>query len=430
MQIYTVAPGDSVYSIARMFGVAPSLIISDNELSAPTQLAIGQSLLIRQPTETYTVASGDTLASIAERFGVTPGELWRQNPTLGGMERLSPGEVLVIRTSPPQYGDLITSAYVYPFINTGTLRQTLPYLSYITVFTYGIRRDGTLIPPGDDRGEAEIIELARDYGTRPLLMLSTLTEDGTFSNELADFVLNDPAVRQTVINNLVDTVVAKGYAGVDLDFEYLGGDNAAAYAQFVRDVKTALSARGDYDVWVALAPKTEADQPGLLYAGHDYAALADAADRVLLMTYEWGYAFGPPLAIAPLNEVRAVVNYALTEAPADKIMLGIPNYGYDWTLPYVRGESEAEPLSSVEAPRRAFERRARIMFDEAAQSPYYTYYMNNKEHIVWYEDPRSIDAKASLIYDTDLSGAGIWNGMKFFAPLWLILNDRFNIVKY
>lgn len=430
MQTYTVASGDSVYSIARMFGVSPSLIISDNELSDPTKLPIGQSLLIRQPIETYTVSSGDTLSMVAERFGVTPGELWRQNPTLGGRENIYPGEVLVIRSSPPAYGDLITSAYVYPFIDADTLRRTLPYLSYLTIFTYGIRRDGTLIPPGDDAGESRIIELSRDYGTRPLLMLSTLTEDGTFSNELADFVLNNSGIRETVIRNLVDTVVAKGYAGVDLDFEYLGGDNAAAYAQFVRDVKTALSARGDYEVWVALAPKTEANQPGLLYAGHDYEALAAAADRVLLMTYEWGYAFGPPLAIAPLNEVRAVVNYALTEAPSEKIMLGIPNYGYDWTLPYVRGMSEAEPLSNIEAPRRAYERRARIMFDEAAQSPYYSYYQGNKEHIVWFEDPRSIDSKASLIYDTALSGAGIWNGMKFFPALWLILNDRFNILKY
>ena len=430
MQIYTVASGGSVYSIAKMFGVPPSLIISDNDLSDPTKLAIGQSLLIRQPTETYTVAEGDTLASIAARFGVDPGEIWRQNPSLGGRNEIYPGEVLVIRTAPPMYGPLVTSAYVYPFVDTNVLRQTLPYLSYITIFTYGIRRDGTLIPPGDDRGEAEIIELSRQYGTRPLLMLSTLTEDGTFSNELADYIFDTPAVRDTIIQNLVDTVVSRGYAGVDLDFEYLGGDNAAAYAQFVRDVKAALSARGDYVVWVALAPKTSADQPGLLYAGHDYAALSDAADRLLLMTYEWGYAFGPPLAISPLNEVRAVVNYALTEAPPEKLMLGIPNYGYDWTLPYVRGQSEAEPLSSIEAPRRAYERRARIMFDEAAQSPYFTYYQDGKEHIVWFEDPRSIAAKAALIFDTSLSGAGIWNGMKFFPALWLILDGRFEIVKF
>lgn len=430
MQIYTVASGDSIYSIARDFGVSPSLIIGDNAISEPTKLAIGQSLLIRQPTETYTVASGDTLASISARVGKSVGELWRLNPSLGGREDVYPGEVLVVSEADGGGGSLITSAYVYPFVSEDVLRRTLPYLSYITLFTYGIRRDGTLIPPGDERGEERVIELARDYGVRPLMMLSTLTEDGTFSNELADYVLNTPGIRRSVTEAVADEVVRRGYAGVDLDFEYLGGDNAGAYAEFVSEVKTALSARGDYVVWVALAPKSSADQPGLLYAGHDYGALADAADRVLLMTYEWGYAFGPPLAIAPINEVRAVVGYALTEAPPEKIMLGIPNYGYDWTLPYVRGESEAEPVASTAAPALAYDRRARIMFDEAAQSPYFSYYRDGKEHIVWFEDARSVNAKAELIEDNSLSGAGIWNGMKFFPPLWLILNGRFDIEKY
>ena len=114
----------------------------------------------------------------------------------------------------------------------------------------------------------------------------------------------------------------------------------------------------------------------------------------------------------------------------DKIMLGIPNYGYDWTLPYVRGESEAEPVASTAAPTLAYERRARINFDEAAQSPYFSYYLGGKEHIVWFEDARSITAKADLIEDSSLSGAGIWNGMKFFPALWLILNGRFDIEKY
>ncbi len=430
MRIYTVAPGDSVYSIAKEYGTPPSLIISDNDLSEPTKLAIGQSLLIRQPTETYTVAGGDTLASIAERFGTTEGELWRKNPSLGGRGDIFPGEVLVISEEAGGGGELITSAYVYPFVDKEVLRKTLPYLSYITIFTYGIRRDGSLIPPGDERGEAEILELAREYGTRPLLMLSTLTENGTFSNELADYIFDTPAVRDAIIKNLADAVVSGGYAGVDLDFEYLGGDNAGDYAQFVRDVKTELSSRGDYVVWVALAPKTEADQPGLLYAGHDYGALAAAADRVLLMTYEWGYAFGPPQAISPISEVRAVVNYAKTEVPPDKILLGIPNYGYDWTLPYVRGKSEAEPLALAAAARRAFERRARIMFDEAAGSPYYSYYLDGKEHIVWFEDAKSINKKAELTVDEELSGVGIWNAMKFFTPLWLILDGGFDIVKF
>ena len=430
MQIYTVTEGDSIYSIANLFGTPASLIISDNELPDPTALAIGQSLLIRQPTTVYVASEGDTAASVAERYGISKSQLWRKNPTLGGRDTIYAGEELVISESSSPTGPLVTNAYIYPFINTATLRKTLPYLSYVTIFTYGIRNDGTLIAPGSDRAEAEIISLAREYGTRPLMMLSTLTEDGTFSNELATYVLSTPEVRDAVIRNVADTVERMGYDGVDVDFEYIGAENSDAYALFIADLNSALKARGDYTVWVALAPKSSDTQPGLIYEGHDYASLTSAADRALLMTYEWGYAFGPPQAIAPLNSVREVVRYAVSKAPPDKYLLGMPNYGYDWKLPYVKGTSEAEALSNAEAPRRAYLRRARIMYDETASSPYYTYYLDGVEHEVWYEDPRSVYAKAMLIGDEGLYGAGIWNAMRFFAPLWLILDGVYDIVKY
>ena len=126
MRIYTVAEGDSVYSIAKEFGTSPALIISDNDLSEPTKLSVGQTLLIRQPTTTYTVVSGDTLSGIAARFGTTTGELWRKNPTLSGREEIFPGEVLVIEEEEDGGGELITGAYVYPFVDETVLRKTLP----------------------------------------------------------------------------------------------------------------------------------------------------------------------------------------------------------------------------------------------------------------------------------------------------------------
>ena len=55
------------------------------------------------------------------------------------------------------------------------------------------------------------------------------------------------------------------------------------------------------------------------------------------------------MAVAPIHKVRQVVEYALTKIPAEKINLGIPNYGYDWTLPYERGSSKARTISNTEA---------------------------------------------------------------------------------
>ena len=109
-------------------------------------------------------------------------------------------------------------------------------------------------------------------------------------------------------------------------------------------------------IFTSLAPKTSAAQSGLLYEGHDYGRIGPTSDYVLLMTYEWGYTYGPPLAVAPKPQVRQVIEYALSEIPSSKIFMGIPNYGYDWTLPYVRGESKAQSLSNIEALRLAGEK--------------------------------------------------------------------------
>ncbi len=434
MMIYTVKKGDTVSSISRELGASPSLLISDNELLSPDSLAVGEALLVRQPSVIHTVTEGDTLDSIARRYGVSRLELYRKNPTLGGEDDIFPGEVLVISERENTGRTVITNGYIYPYVDRATLRRTLPYLSYLTVFTYGIKRDGTLIPPAADADERELIDLAKEYGAVPLALLSTLTENGTFSSELASFIFENPDIEEKVINELVTAVTEKGYGGVDLDFEYIESQYADGYADFVRRINEALQRRGDHVTLVALAPKISASQPGLLYEGHDYGALANAADRALLMTYEWGYTYGPPMAVAPINEVRRVVDYALSEMPPEKAILGIPNYGYDWTLPYVRGESKAQSLSNLDAVRTAVNRGAEIRFDERAAAPFFYYYAPDmsgvtREHIVWFEDPRSISAKLELIEDTSLSGASVWNIMRWFPQLWLLVDGKFNIYK-
>ena len=213
-----------------------------------------------------------------------------------------------------------------------------------------------------------------------------------------------------------------------VDFEYILAQDRDAFTAFVWNVADTMRANG-FHTSVALAPKTSAGQTGLLYEGKDYRALGEAADHVLLMTYEWGYTYGPPMAVAPLNKVRQVVEYALTEIPANKIDLGIPNYGYDWPLPYERGVTVANTINNIQAVRIAVEKGAEIQFNEVSMSPFFGYEENGIAHEVWFEDVRSLNAKFNLIEQYNLRGCGYWQIMQWFRANWLLLQNRFYILK-
>ena len=424
MVIHVVAPGDTLFSIAEAYGVPFSLLAIDNGLSAPYRLAVGQALVVQFPRLAHTVRPGETTSAIAAQYGISLRQLLRNNPVLGGNTLIYPGQTLVIAFQGEKLGALTVNGYAYPFIGQREIQALLPYLTYLTPFTYGITSQGKLIPPDD----STLISTALQSGTAPLLHLSTLTEEGGFSNELASLVLNDMAVQDALIDNLEGTVLERGYQGLDVDFEFVFPQDAGAYADFLGRLTAHFNPMG-YPVIAALAPKTSADQKGQLYEGHNYRAIGEAVNRAFLMTYEWGYTYGPPMAVAPLPNVQQVVAYALTEIPAEKLWLGIPNYGYDWTLPFVQGESRARSLSSQEAVALAIRYSAEIQYSVQAQSPFF-YYTDEgaAAHVVWFEDARSIRAKLALVPRYGLSGVGYWNLMRAFPQNWRVLNALYDIL--
>jgi len=422
MDIHVVRPGDTLFRIAQQYGVSMSQLIEDNQLPDPSQLVVGQTIVVQYPAVTHTVKAGDTLASIARMHGATVRQLLRNNPVLRGGTALTAGQVLTVSFKQEKEGTLSVNGYAYPNIDKGLLQRTLPYLSDLTPFTYGFTAQGELIQLDDQA----LINAALSMRVRPLLHLSTLTETGGFSNELAHLALIDQAVQTRLISELLTTVERKGYRGVDVDFEYVFAEDAEGYAAFLRRLRASLAPRG-MPVIAALAPKTSADQPGRLYEGHSYRLIGEAADFVLLMTYEWGYTYGPPMAVAPLPNVRRVVEYALTEIPAGKIYLGVPSYGYDWPLPYRQG-NRATSISNRYAVELARKHYAAIRFDENAQAPWFRYVdQSGTEHEVWFEDARSIRAKLALTQEYGLYGAGYWNLMRPFPQNWLVLNALYNI---
>lgn len=377
MNIYIVQPGDTIDSIAVLLGADVEQLIYDNQLIYPYELAVGQALFV---------------------------DRGRRNATRS----------------------ISVSGYAYPFISPWVLEQTLGYLSELPIFSYGFTKEGELIPPAYGDDEWMIAEALR-FEVKPVLTLTPFGPDGNFNNLLINSVVNNPEYRDRLLQNLLELMGQKGYQGLDIDFEYILAEDREAFTDFVRFTAEAMRSAG-YTTSVALAPKTSDDQAGLLYAGKDYAALGEAADYVLLMTYEWGYTYGPPMAVAPVNQVRRVVEYALTRIPAEKINLGIPNYGYDWPLPYVRGITAAKTIGNVEAVRIAIAQGAVIKFDEVSQSPYFNYIQDGVEHEVWFEDVRSLLEKFELIREYGLRGCSYWQIMQWFRANWLLLQNQFYIL--
>ncbi len=381
MEIYVVAQGDTVDTIATRFDIPAQRLIATNQIPYPYRLAVGQALLILNGAQ--------------------------EAPDKGKRE-------------------ISVNGYAYPFINRWTLEQTLPYLTDLSVFSYGFTAYGELLyPPLPDDW---MIYMCNEFGTRPILTLTPFDSNGNFNNYLIHSIVQNPEYSAFLIDNLLSVMRAKGYQGVDIDFEFILAEDRDYFTEFVRNV-TAVMNQAGFTASVALAPKTSAVQRGLLYEGKDYRGLGEAANSVLLMTYEWGYTYGPPMAVAPVNMVRRVIEYALTEIDRSKIDMGIPNYGYDWTLPFVSGASRATTIGNIEAVQIAINNNATILFDETAQAPYFNYVKNGQEHQVWFEDVRSLSAKFNLVEEFQLRGVGYWQIMQWFRPNWELLNQRFKIRK-
>lgn len=427
LQIHVVQPGDSLYQIARTYNSSINAITQANELETPNQLVVGQSLVIPIIGQFYFVQPGDSLSSISRKFGLSYTEL-------AAINNISVNANLPINfrlyVPPPKKRAITSIAYFEPLGGTvsenleNAARKASPYLTYLAHFSYQVNRDGTLSPPPT----GNLPQIARQYGTS-LSMVVTNLEEGSFSSDLAHIILTVSAVQNTLLDQIVNTATAGGYRDVHFDIEFVNPEDREAYNEFLRKAKARLSQVG-LIMSTALAPKTSATQQGTLYETHDYRTHGEIADFVVLMTYEWGYSYGPPMAVSPIDEVRRVLEYALTEIPKEKIVMGQNLYGYDWTLPFVQGGPAAKAVSPQRAIAIARENNAAIEYDEGSQAPYFHYWdSNGKEHEVWFEDARSIQAKFDLIRELDILGIAYWKLGLAFPQNWLLLGDQFNVTK-
>jgi spore germination protein len=320
--IYTVKPGDTVYFISRRYGISPEAIIRDNALSDPDMLMIGQALVINNDMLTHRVRWGQSLFSIGMEYCKSLEQMIGANPQIINPYMIDIGQYVNVPVAPQKLGTIEVNGYAFPNIQKKILNDTLPHLTYLSIFSYQVREDGSLSTIEDE----PLIEAARQANVAPLMVITNLKEGSGFSSDIAHAVLTSEDVQQTLLDNVINILDSKNYFGLDIDFEYIRPEDRQNYNNFLQKVVDTLRPLG-YTITSALAPKISADQPGLLYVAHDYPLHGRLLDHVIIMTYEWGYTYGPPMAIAPINQVKRVLDYAVTAIPSEKILMGMPNYG-------------------------------------------------------------------------------------------------------
>lgn len=286
MFIYTVKAGDDLYALSARFGVPVSRIVADNALRYPNRLVVGQHLIIMSNSIRHVIEEGQTMYSLSREFDVPLDALLAANPDVNPIA-LREGDVVNIPlTEEISRRPAIINGYAYPTITNSALDCSLPFLTFMSPFSYSVTPEGDIETPAADRILARVAESS----SVPLMVVTNIY-NGTFSTEVLSQILADPHARERLISSILTELGEKSYVGVNLDMEYISPNDRESYNSFLLELSDRLHGNG-YILVTAVAPKYRADQPGILYESHDYKVQGEAADYVIIMTYEWGYTFG------------------------------------------------------------------------------------------------------------------------------------------
>lgn len=293
--------GQSLYRIARAYGISPEEIATANEIPDPSQLVTGQALVIPIEGSYHVVQPGQSLYIIGNLYGISYQELARING-ISTNAILQVGQQL--RIPEKQKRPINSFLYVEPRTPVAQsmideVRNRVGDLTFLGMFSYQVNRDGSVTPPST----ANILQIADEAGVTNALVVSNL-EDFAFSADLARAIFNDDAAQNQLFGNLIQIANDEGYGDIHFDFELLYPEDRELYTNFLRKARDRFRMAG-LRISAAVAPKASDITTGI-YGAHDYAAIGEILDYVMIMTYEWGYTFSDPQAVSPIQPVRSL----------------------------------------------------------------------------------------------------------------------------
>ncbi|MGB8956330.1 MAG: glycosyl hydrolase family 18 protein [Tumebacillaceae bacterium] len=383
---------------------------------------------------TYIVVQpGDTVADLAARYNMSHDDLARLNR---GLQGVAAGDVIKVAEQEPDFRmPRVRTHFVLGFY-TGPMGVNMPgsqssfarqsaLLSAIAPYWFDLDAKA----PGNIKPRVtptQIRELVADAHRRNVKILASIHNTDRVSGvsrvELAHSVMT--AHRMTFFRNLFALLSEYGFDGVNLDIEHLSEGDRGLYTEFVRDLTERAHRQGKL-VTVDVLGDARKEPYSLDF---DYPGLSAAVNYLGIMTYDQ---FKPseaaPGPVASLPWVEETLQRALQEGvPPEKILLGIPAYGYDWTV----GQPGARALSYEAVERLRNQHKSVVSFHPTFKVPHLTYADGKgQQHEVWYENARSISLKLDLVRKYGLGGIIFWRLGLEDPAAWGVLRAKLSPIE-
>jgi hypothetical protein len=288
--------------------------------------------------------------------------------------------------------------------------RDLAGVSTVAYFALSLKDDGSIDQSGPGWADlssnalASVMSRARLLGDERLLTVTTTSSTSITS------LLRDPARSGASFARAVAHLVAEfGFSGVDLDIEGRSASERTSFLAFMRAFSATFRSllAGD-EIVLDTYPQSAGSHTDFF----DVANLAPLVDQFFVMAYDMD---NPHIASANdplfaknlgLSDVQSLLQYTRI-VPRNEIVLGMPFYGYDFTLLDASGRASAtEPVARLYSEIAT--RRQPIGWDPVTASPYSDFTSGGTAHELWFDDPASIAIRSSLASDFRVAGVGTW----------------------
>ena len=305
--------------------------------------------------------------------------------------------------------DKYTMGYLY----TGTDRQQVEYvnqtgdsLDVVSPSYFDIAQDGGLVL---NTPSSYLVEQMHQSGRKVVPFLSNHWNRTAGINALKDV--------ETLSTQIAGYVEQYNLDGVNVDIENVTHNQRSQYTQLVRLLREKIPSHKEVSVAVAANPNGWTEG---WHGSYDYAALAQYADHLMIMTYDEHYEGGDAGPVAGIDFVERSIQYALRYTTPDKIVIGVPFYGRVWSLEGTRIQGQGVSIKTIQ--KILDQCPSTVTYDTASQSVKAEFTIRQGDsftvganlsltpgnYVVWYENHDSYQEKLALIEKYGLKGAGAW----------------------